>query len=383
MKFSLKIALVLCLFSLSLAFLTVAAQSSIDTGVVSPTTTTLNAVCIVNTPDTNGDLTTLEAWAVGDAGTIVHWNGNSWTTVTSPTASHLHSVAFNNVTNGWAVGGSGDSGVILHYNGTWNVWSRISFSGFTDTFDTINSTLYSVTVTTDGKMGWIVGAGGLTLNWNGDTWFAMTGITPHTLRGVAMAHNSVEAWAVGDAGTIMHWTGSTWEAMTSPTNAPLYTIQMIDANNGWAAGGSNNNGAVLNLNQSTWKVWNKFNFGTMNTTTPSQSVNSTIYSISVGNATSAWACGSNGLVMYWTGTQWECNANLISGNLRGISMIHGETTGMLQAWAVGDGGQIMAFNGMVWVPEIPIIAVPILLAAVLFVSVLAKSKLLRKTLLFK
>ncbi|MCL5876415.1 MAG: hypothetical protein M1540_01215 [Candidatus Bathyarchaeota archaeon] len=383
MKFSLKITLALCLFSLSLAFSTAAAQSSIDTGVVSPTTTTLNAVCVVNSPDANGDLTTLEAWAVGDAGTIVHWNANSWTTVPSPTASHLYSVAFNNVTNGWAVGGSGNSGVILHYNGTWNVWSRISFSGFTDAFDTINSTLHSVTITTDGMMGWIVGAGGLTLNWNGDTWFAITDVTPNTLRAVAMAHNSAEAWAVGDAGTIMHWTGSNWETMTSPTNAPLYTIQMLDTSNGWVAGGSNNNGVVLNLNQSTWQVWDKFNFGTMNTTTPSQSVNSTIYSISVGNATSAWACGSNGLVMYWTGTQWDCNINLISGNLRGISMIHGETTGMLQAWAVGDGGQIMAFNGMAWVPEIPIIAVSILLAAVLFVVVLAKPKLLRKTLLFK
>ncbi|MCW3984108.1 MAG: hypothetical protein NWE96_08955 [Candidatus Bathyarchaeota archaeon] len=380
MKFS-KIALTLCLFSLCLTLSSAAAQTSIDR-VTSPTTTTLNAVCIVNNLTANGDLTTLEAWAVGDAGTIAHWNGNSWATVSSPTTSHLYSVAFNNVTNGWAVGGSGNSGVILHYNGTWNVWSRISFSGFTDTFDTINSTLYSVTITTDGMMGWIVGANGLTLNWNGDTWFAMTDITPHTLRGVAMAHNSAEAWAVGDAGTIMHWTGSTWEAMTSPTNAPLYTIQMVDANHGWAAGGSNNNGVVLNLNQSTWKVWDKFNFGTMNTTTPSQSVNSTIHSISIGNATSAWACGSNGLVMYWTGTQWECNTNLISGNLRGISMIHGETTGMLQAWTVGDGGQIMAFNGMVWVPEIPIIAVPILFATVLLVAVLTKSKLLRKSLLF-
>ena len=62
-----------------------------------------------------------------------------------------------------------------------------------------------------------------------------------------MLHGSPDAWAVGDSGTILHWTGTTWESMTSPTNAPLYAIQMIDANNGWAGGG-NNATTVLSCN---------------------------------------------------------------------------------------------------------------------------------------
>ncbi len=372
--------MILSLFTLCFSFSGAFAQTVPINAVTSPTATNLNAVCIVNNITSSGnDLTKLDAWAVGDAGTIVHWNGNSWTTVTSPTTDNLYGVIFTNATNGWAVGGtptaggSATRGSILHYNGTWSIWTRISFSGFTDTMDTINNTLYSVTVDSSNTNGWIVGAAGLTLNWNGDTWFAITNVSPNTLRSVAMAHGSSNAWAVGDAGTIMHWTGTTWETMTSPTNAPLYAIHMVNANSGWAGGGSGNSGVVLNMSGSTWNVVNKFVFGPNGTT--SQTVNSTIYSITVGNTTSAWACGSNGFVMYWTGTNWECNANLITGNLKGISMIHDT---MLQAWTVGDGGRILAFNGTNWVPELPIIAIPLILGIGLLLAFIGKSKLLRR-----
>ena len=149
-----------------LIFSSALAQTSNINSVTSPTTVNLNAVAVVNNltvTNTNNDLTKLDAWAVGESGTIVHWNGNTWATVSSPITDNLYSVVFTNATNGWAVGGSSSKGVILYYNGTWNVWTRISFSGYTDKFDTINTTLYSVTVSSDGMVGWIVGAEGITL----------------------------------------------------------------------------------------------------------------------------------------------------------------------------------------------------------------------------
>ncbi|NLF87769.1 hypothetical protein GX563_02985 [Candidatus Bathyarchaeota archaeon] len=377
MKFSTKLALALSILSLFISLSAVTAQNADINSVSSPTSTNLNSVCVVNNVTSSGaDITKLNAWAVGDSGTIVMWDGSQWRTVESPTSMNLYSVTFNNATNGWAVGGSNDKGVILYYNGTWSEWSRISFSGFTDSFDTVNNTLYAVTISNDGMNGWIVGAGGVTLNWNGDTWFGLMGTTANTMRSVAMIHSSAEAWAVGDAGAIMHWTGTAWEAMTSPTNAPLYAIQMISATQGWAAGGSNNEGVVLQLSGTTWQPVSNFVFGAAG---QSQStVNSTIYAISLGNANSAWASGSNGLVMYWTGTAWECNANIASGNLKGISMVHDSVN---QAWVVGDGGAIMAFNGTNWVPELPIIAVPLILGATLLLALFGKTKLFKKPLL--
>jgi len=374
MKFSTKLALALSILSLLISLSAVTAQNADLNSVSSPTQTNLNSVCIVNNVTSSvADITKLNAWAVGDGGTIIMWDGTQWRTVESPTTLNLYSVTFNNATNGWAVGGSNDKGVILHYNGTWSEWSAISFTGFTDTFDTINNTLHSVTITSDGMNGWIVGAGGVTLNWDGCTWFGMMGASASTMNSVAMAHDSTEAWAVGDGGKIMQWTGTEWKAVESPTDMPLYTIQMLSPTLGWAAGGSNNEGIVLQLNGTTWEPVTNFVFGAEG---ESQStVNSVIYSISIGNPTSAWACGSNGLVMYWTGENWECNANIASGNLKGISMVHDTVN---QAWVVGDGGVIMAFNGTNWVPELPIIAVPLILSATLLIVIFGKTKLFKK-----
>lgn len=59
-------------------------------------------------------------------------------------------------------------------------------------------------------------------------------------------------------------------------------------------------------------------------------------------------------------------------------MIHGGSA--IQAWAVGNGGVILAFNGSVWVPEFPVIAVPIVLAVGLVAALFAKTKLSKKPL---
>jgi photosystem II stability/assembly factor-like uncharacterized protein len=54
-----------------------------------------------------------DGWAVGEAGTILHYRDGSWSTVSSP-IKLLFSVAMISPTDGWAVGGSG---TILHYSG--------------------------------------------------------------------------------------------------------------------------------------------------------------------------------------------------------------------------------------------------------------------------
>ncbi|MCW4001025.1 MAG: hypothetical protein NWE93_12380 [Candidatus Bathyarchaeota archaeon] len=384
MKFSYKLALSLSILLLCFSTSGALAQTTNINSVDSPTSVNLNSVFVINnTTDTNNNLNELDAWAVGDGGTILRWDGSSWTTVSSPTAQNLYSVFFVNSTFGWAVGGNSNSGVIVRYNnGEWTTFTRISYSGYTDHFDTVNNTLYSVTASSDGKVGWIVGANGLALNWNGDTWFAFKGVSPNNLRSVSMIHGSADAWAVGDGGTILHWTGTTWNTMTSPTNIALYTIQMASSTSGWAAGGDGSgNGVVLYLNGTTWSVWDNYLFGMEGTT--ESTLNATIYSISLGNATSAWACGSNGMVMYWSGNEWSCDSNLVSGDLNSVSMVHGSNVGSIQAWVVGDGGEIMAFNGTNWVPEFPLMAIPLILGIGLLIGIFGKAKLFRKTVLLK
>ena len=377
MKFSIKIALALCILSLCTSLPAVAlAETSNINSVTSPTSSNLNAVCIVNnSTEVANDLQMLNAWAVGDGGTIAMWSGSSWTTVTSPTAMNLYSVVFNNATSGWAVGGNSNQGVILHYNGTWSEWKTVSFSGNAGGTDPINATLYGVTVSSDGMSGWAVGSNGIALGWDGKTWFGFTDVSTSTLRAVGMVHGSMDAWAVGDSGTIVHWNGAQWITMKSNTVQPLYTIGILNNSFAMAGGGNGNTGVILMMNSSGWGAFTVFKFGGSGAT---NNLNTTVNSITLASATSGWACGDSGLTMYWTGSEWDCNSNPTMGNLNGISMIHGGNA--IQAWTVGDGGVILAFNGTKWVPELPVVAVPVILAIGLVAALFAKTKLFKKPL---
>jgi len=290
---------------------------------------------------------------------------------------NLYSVFMVNSTSGWAVGGSSATGVILNYNaGTWSVWKNVSYQGYANATDTINATLCSVTADSTGATAWITGASGTTLCWCGGYWFGVPNVTQNTLRSVKLGSDSVYPWVVGDNGIILHYNGHGWTTVTSPTKANLNTLQIINSTYGWAAGGSNNNGVVLMYNGVAWSNWTLFNFASNGSTT--SVLPATINSMRFENATSAWAVGSSGAVMYWNGTTWSCFSNVVNGNLNSVSVVHG-VTGVNQAWAVGDNGIIIAFNGTNWVPEFPILVIPLLMSIGLVAAVFGK-RLYKKTL---
>ncbi len=87
-----------------------------------------------------------DGWAVGRVGTILHWDGTSWNTVTSPTTKSLTSVYMVNANNGWAVG---DVGTIIHWDGT--SWSEVT--------SPTSRNLFSIFMVNSDD-GWIVGANG-------------------------------------------------------------------------------------------------------------------------------------------------------------------------------------------------------------------------------
>ena len=124
-----------------------------------------------------------EGWAVGEAGTILHYTGGSWQSVTSPTTKNLYSVAMVSGSEGWAIG---DSGTILHYTGD---------------------------------------------SWHG----GVTSPTTVPLSSVAMVSAS-QGWAVGYGGIILHYTGGAWQSVASPVGNDLNSVVMVSATKGWTVG---------------------------------------------------------------------------------------------------------------------------------------------------
>jgi hypothetical protein len=153
---------------------------------------------------------------------------------------------------------------------------------------------------------------------------------------------------------------------------------MYNATTAWAAGGNATSGSLIYLNGTTWNTWTKINFNPTPSTNPADKINSTLYSISVNNATSAWVVGANGTVIYWDGNQWDGQTGVASGtNLKSVAMVHGSSNGSTQAWAVGAGGKIFAWTGTQWIPEIPLAAIPVVFGVALIVVLLKRTKLTR------
>ncbi|RLI15848.1 hypothetical protein DRO41_03500, partial [Candidatus Bathyarchaeota archaeon] len=46
-----------------------------------------------------------------------------------------------------------------------------------------------------------------------------------------------------------HWNGTTWNEVASPTTETLYSVFMVDANDGWAVG---KNGTILHWTGTEW-----------------------------------------------------------------------------------------------------------------------------------
>jgi hypothetical protein len=188
-----------------------------------------------------------DVFAVGTGGTIVHYDGTSWSSQASGTTEELNAV--------WGTAGDdvfavGSDGTILHYNGA--VWSAmvsgvkesltgvyglgpnaIMAVGSNGTILTYDGAAWGAEVSNTNDYlfacwgstatnAYAVGTGGTIVQWNGVAWNVMVSGTTEDLRGVWGV--GAEVFAVGSRGTILHYEGAAWSAMASGTMNPLQGI---------------------------------------------------------------------------------------------------------------------------------------------------------------
>lgn len=276
-----------------------------------------------------------DVWAVGsygaannyDATVAEHWDGISWSLVTTPNVppygSVLASVAAIAANDIWAVGWYQSGGadlqtLTMHWDGTqWTIVNSPSVGA--------NSELRAVGAASTNDV-WAVGYSGtdpyqtLTEHWNGSTWSVVpspnVGTGSNQLNGVSAA-SATDAWAVGssvsaggaDQTLILHFDGGTWAVENSPNvgtdNNFLEGVVAVSANDVWAVGYHSDNGGsgTLTVHLTSPEQW---------TLVPSvdPSTNNVLNSVGATEPNDVWAVGyyygtvTGTLTEHWNGTSW-------------------------------------------------------------------------------
>lgn len=164
-----------------------------------------------------------EAWAVGDHGSIFHYDGSGWEFAANSTTLDLNGVWFNSPGDGWAVG---DQALILHWNGS--EWMVVKEPEVTDGFDVSFRGVEFL----DPNLGWAFGdennegsGGPIASLWDGRTWTD----TPVPMVGcwiqLITIRSEEEALAACQPGVFdatLRWDGSSWSVVDAPVDYLSY-----------------------------------------------------------------------------------------------------------------------------------------------------------------
>jgi len=160
-------------------------------------------------------LTSNDMFFVGNSGSIYHYNGTKFDTMTSNTKKDLSSVWGTSHSDVWATGynSSTDESILLHYDGTF--WSEDIFSTSgkvkqygIGTVWACDSSGHSIAVIAGTKVFHKTDNG----PWRPDTSDLGNGLGGGSYVGIgAFGGTATDIFAVGGWGFVAHWNGKTWK----------------------------------------------------------------------------------------------------------------------------------------------------------------------------
>jgi photosystem II stability/assembly factor-like uncharacterized protein len=282
------------------------------------TTENLNGVALLSGND---------GWTVGNAGTIQHFDGSSWTLVASGTSVDLSDVSFGPPSNpnpnaGFSVGGEGGIATALY-------WGGVSWFPILTGLSGPNAQKLSSVSALDSTDAWAVdsvsgafwhwsGSAGLGGGWNN------IGSASAGLNSVFMT-SPTGGWAVGAGGNVYRFEGGSWSLFTTLTQT-LNSIFMINQNEGWAVGVG---GSIFHYSSGTWT-------GPISPAPTTQNLNS----VFMTSPSEGWAVGAAGTVVQYSNGDWTLLPNL-SGTNQGLN---GVSFAGATGWAVGNIGTLISLT---------------------------------------
>jgi len=238
-----------------------------------------------------------DIFAVGNFGTIEHYDGKNWTQQTSGTGKHLLDVWGTGPNNVYAVGHMDVTQkphklTLLHYNGV--KWSHVNTGLIAVNLSAIHGT--------SANRIWAVGEGSRVFYWNGSKWTKSQAVGSFWLRTVH-ALNSSNVWAGGSSADIYNYNGATWSPTATGAPQPniIYGLWGTNTKNLLAVGG--NNQCMMQYDGTKWNVL--ITKGTM-------------YGIDGSGVNNVYAVGNGGTIRHYDGKTWTKEPVITNSNLHGV-----------------------------------------------------------------
>ncbi len=294
-------------------------------------------------------VSTSDCWAVGYGNNgsayqslIEHWNGASWSIVSSPNTSGtqfntLHDVTCVSAADCWAVGysstGSAYETLIQRWDGT--SWSIVDSPNASTT-----DVLHDVTCVSASDC-WAVGysyssvtgaSQTLIEHWTGTAWTIVASANTAATEGNSLAGVTCvlasDCWAVGSApaGTlIQRWNGNSWSIVTSPNRSgygnSLSNVTCVSASDCWAVGASSNGNDWRTLIER----WDGASWEIVSSPNKSALQMNMLADVTCVSASNCWAVGGSydggtwqTVTQRWDGASWTLVSSPSMGGVQNI-----------------------------------------------------------------
>lgn len=253
------------------------------------------------------------AWAVGQAGTALRWDGSAWSPVPTPTRQTLNAVwaaPLDQLETAIAVG---EAGTVLRWGG--DAWAEEPAP--------TRRELRGVWGSGPGDV-WAVGDGGTVLRGNGRSWRPVDVGTAASLSGV-WGGGPDDVWVVGAGGLVAHWDGGRWVRATTGASEDLCAVWADTPGQPWAVG---RGGVALRLADGSWQrvqvepaaflrgVW--------------------------GGPGGVWAVGDGSAIRRWDGRAFTVPPGGLTAQGDGERLlgVHGDERG--RVWIVGEANCVLS-----------------------------------------
>ena len=182
-----------------------------------------------------------DVFAVGAGGAIIHYDGASWRAMESQTKVALNGGIWGSAAND--VFAAGEDGTILHYDGdSWipaDSGTEVSLGG--GIWGSSGSDVFA--------------AGAALLHYDGIAWSSMPAVNEKFLSGV-WGSGKNDVFAVGSGGAIIHYDGASWSLMSSGTTGWLDGVWGSSGTDVFAGGYDGKSGVILHYDGSAWNSMN-------------------------------------------------------------------------------------------------------------------------------